>query len=390
MSQDFITIELEVEMVTRAIVIGTGWAGEGHTKALQANGVEVVALCGRTPEPARAMALKLGIQEVRFDWQQALVELQPDIVSIATPPAVHAEIAIFAAAQGCHIVCEKSLGLNADEAQAMLHAVELAGVKHAYGATCRFVPATIYAKSLLSQGLIGPVRTIESIHHFNTSPLLPFSWFHQLSQGGGALFLDFTHFLTQVLFITGGKIQAVAGEAHRLIERAPVGAPVHDLRLGLIPLDLEQAQAGAWQDVDADMGYTVLARLQMPGGNVSSVLFQDSEMGTGRYPNAVNFYGEKGSLRLPGFFFPEAVEFYDPALQTWVEMSIPDEISNALACTEDPVQNAWCYLFRQFVADVRGEGYGGYPTFQDGWIANTIIDIIRNSPGWVPVPEHLS
>jgi glutamyl-tRNA reductase len=40
-------------MAVQAVVIGTGWAGEGHIRGLQAAGVEVVALCGRTPEPAR-------------------------------------------------------------------------------------------------------------------------------------------------------------------------------------------------------------------------------------------------------------------------------------------------------------------------------------------------
>jgi predicted dehydrogenase len=66
-------------MTLRSIVIGTGWAGEGHTLALQAAGVEVVALCGRTPEPARAMAEKLGVKEVRFDcvqrWTSSILTL---------------------------------------------------------------------------------------------------------------------------------------------------------------------------------------------------------------------------------------------------------------------------------------------------------------------------
>jgi len=43
-------------------------------------GLNVVALCGRTPEPAQAMAQKLGIADVRLDWRAALQELQPDIV----------------------------------------------------------------------------------------------------------------------------------------------------------------------------------------------------------------------------------------------------------------------------------------------------------------------
>src|SRR5438128_203067 len=175
-------------MALRAIVVGMGWAGEGHTKALRQAGVDVVALCGRTPEPARAMAQKLGIAEVHFDWRDALTTLQPDIVSIATPAGVHCEIALVAAKLGCHILCEKPLALNAVQARAMLQAVEQTGVKHSYGATSRYAPAAVYAQTLLAAGLIGQVQEIESIHHFNTSPLLSYSWFFQLSQGGGALY----------------------------------------------------------------------------------------------------------------------------------------------------------------------------------------------------------
>src|SRR5262245_7158442 len=118
-------------MTLRAVVVGTGWAGEGHTIALRDAGVEVVAMGGRTPEAAKAMAGKLGIEDVRFDWQQALEALRPDIVSIATSAAPHREMAEFAAHLGSHIMCDKPLGVNAAEARAMLAAVEQAGVKHA-------------------------------------------------------------------------------------------------------------------------------------------------------------------------------------------------------------------------------------------------------------------
>ena len=122
-------------MTLRAIVTGTGWAGEGHTHALRAADVDVVAMCGRTPAPALAMAEKLGVKEVRFDWRTALHEFQPDIVTIATPAGPHHEIGVAAAEAGCHVVCEKPLAVDAAEARKMLAAVERAGVKHAYAAT---------------------------------------------------------------------------------------------------------------------------------------------------------------------------------------------------------------------------------------------------------------
>lgn len=374
-------------MTLRAIVIGAGWAGEGHAKALRLAGVDVAALCGRTPEPAAAMARKLGIEDVRLDWREAISALQPDIVSIATPASAHQEIALTAALHGCHIVCEKPLGLDAAQARAMLQAVERAGVKHGYVASSRYAPAAIFTQTLLASGLIGQVQEIEAIHHFNTSPLSPYSWFFQLSKGGGALYADFTHFLEQVRFMTAGKLQSVCGVAWRPIDRVPIGPAIHDMRLGFVPVDPDSAAAGEWKAIDADLGYTVLGRLQMLDGSVASVLWHGSELATGRQPNSLAFYGSQGSLLLEGYFHSETIAHCDRAQRCWQEVPIPDEVSSVMAWTEDLVQSAWHQFMRAFVADVRGEGYAAYPTFYDGWLANTVIDIVRRGQGWTTLPE---
>jgi predicted dehydrogenase len=103
-------------MTIRAVVIGAGWAGEGHIIGLREAGVEVVGLFGRTPEPAFQRAAQLGITDVGFDWRAGLEELRPEIVSIATPADSHRVIAEFAAELGCHVVCEKPFATNAADA----------------------------------------------------------------------------------------------------------------------------------------------------------------------------------------------------------------------------------------------------------------------------------
>jgi predicted dehydrogenase len=72
------------------------------------------------------MAAQLDIDDVRLDWRQALATLRPDIVAIATTAAPHREMAEFAAQLGCHILCEKPLGVNAADARAMLLAASSA------------------------------------------------------------------------------------------------------------------------------------------------------------------------------------------------------------------------------------------------------------------------
>ena len=66
----------------RAVVIGAGFAGEGHTRALQWCGVEVVAICARQPAVVRAVADRLGVIEASTDWRATIERLRPDIVAL--------------------------------------------------------------------------------------------------------------------------------------------------------------------------------------------------------------------------------------------------------------------------------------------------------------------
>jgi predicted dehydrogenase len=312
-------------------------------------------------------------------------------VAIATPAAPHREMAEAAAQQGCHIICDKPLATNAAEARAMLRAVERAGVKHAYGATSRYAPAVKYARTLLAEGLIGQVREIESIGHFYFSPLLTHTWFHQLSQGGGALNNVFTHKLAQVLHATDGTMHVAAGEARRLLDRAPVGVTIHDFREFFGPTALvepAQAAAGEWRAVDVDTAYTVLTQLQLPNGQRASALFQLSDMATSPYPEYLAFYGTQGTLVLTGPNAPDRIQRFDLERQAWEDVPIPQTVITSLPQIEDGGQRDWNQLFREFVADVRGAGYMGYPTFHDGWVCAEIIEIVRSGRSWAALPEH--
>ncbi|MBC7812956.1 MAG: Gfo/Idh/MocA family oxidoreductase [Burkholderiales bacterium] len=371
-------------MTLRAIVIGAGWAGEGHTLALQAAGVDVIALCGRTPEPAKAMASNLGLNEVRFNWQDALDEFRPDIVTIATPAKSHCEIAVAAARHGCHIMCDKPLALNAHEARQMLLAVEQAGVKHCYATTLRYSPQFHYVRRLLADGLIGRLTEIEWAQN-GLLPVGTYYWLHQLDQGGGLLNQGFTHLLGVLLYVTGAKVQAASGVPHFPLKRVPIGPTLHDFRdLFNTPLDLEQAE---WAAVDADFAFTVMLKLQMPDGHIVEVLTDSSGASLAGEPNHLLFHGESGVLKVSGpGFWPSEIRHLAGANQDWREMPIPQDILATLPQVEDRQQQQWNQLFQDFVADIRGESFASYPTFHDGWTASEIIDDVRSNRAWMPMP----
>jgi predicted dehydrogenase len=376
----------------RAIVIGAGWAGEGHVVGLRDANVEVVALCGRTPEPAYKRASELGVDAVRFDWRAAIEEFRPDIVAIGVPGAPHREMAEFAAQAGCHIVCEKPLATSAADARAMLDAVERAGVKHAYAATGCYSAAIIHAQALIAQGAIGRLREVESVlRWFIPIGEMPHCWLHQLEQGGGMLNNVFVHKLAQVLRATGGVVRAAMGEARASASPIPVGPPIHDFRelFGRIE-GWNAAQATEWRQGDADMAYTVTARMRMPDGSDINALFRASVFGTTPHPEYLAFYGDAGALYMcGGHGDPDTIRRFVPEREAWEDEPIPPAVVAAQPATENLVQRCWNQFFREFVADVRGEGYAGYPTFHDGWVAAEIVEIALEQSGWTALPERL-
>src|SRR5439155_18062123 len=76
----------------RAVVIGAGWAGEGHTVALQHAGVAVEALCARDAGAVGVMAERLRVPHASTNWRTTLHDLRPDIVGLATPAALRAPV----------------------------------------------------------------------------------------------------------------------------------------------------------------------------------------------------------------------------------------------------------------------------------------------------------
>ena len=87
----------------KVLISGTGFAGQGHADAFRAVGAEVVGIVGRTQDVVTEVAKKMEIPYSGTDWQQALKECRPDIVSIATPGGAHYEPIKQAIAFGCHV-----------------------------------------------------------------------------------------------------------------------------------------------------------------------------------------------------------------------------------------------------------------------------------------------
>ncbi|MEZ4730473.1 MAG: Gfo/Idh/MocA family oxidoreductase [Caldilineaceae bacterium] len=377
----------------RALILGAGYAGEGHTLALRRAGVEIIAMASRTAASCEETAQRLNIPHAGTDWRALVANLQPDIVAVATPGGTHLEMASAALEAGCHVYCDKPLALTAPEARQLFALAKARGVKTAYAASYRYQPQTLYARALVQQGVLGTIYEVECVSHYNWPRLMPFGWPHRLATGGGRLNNNFTHKLAIVQNTVGGEILAAMGETRNDLKRVPVGNKVHDFRdyfkQVLTPVEAAQSE---WAEVDSDWSYTVLVRLgdrNAPFDQAVSATFRHSALNFGKHTDYVAVYGEKGVLHVEGAYMQGAM-YLRTGGDTWGEMTVPDHIHAALPPEPDHSQRNWDQLARDFVANIRGEGYSGYPTFRDGWMHQQVIDSVRSDQGWTKIEGELS
>jgi len=170
-------------------VVGYGFMGRTHSNAYKRVGdffdvpyqPVLKAVCGRNREQAQAFADRWGYESVETDWRVLIGRKDIDAIDICTPNNTHAEIAIAAAAAGKMILCEKPLSMNLVEGQAMVDAVEKAGVANTVWYNYRRVPAVTLAKQLIDSGRLG------RIYHYRAQFLQDWTISAELPQGGTAL-----------------------------------------------------------------------------------------------------------------------------------------------------------------------------------------------------------
>ena len=373
----------------RAIVVGAGFAGEGHTIALRENGVSVEALCARTPSAVEAMASKLGVPRASVNWRETLDEIKPDIVGVATPAGAHAEVIEAALAHGCHVYSDKPLAPFAPIARRLYEQARDAGVKHAYAATHRYDPSVAWLAELVKDGTIGRVGEVEGTFRRHIHPLTPWTWYDSVELGGGLLHNALPHWLGILQRVLGGPIQAAVGETRRVRERAPVVPDIHDFRLrGAMRPTAEEAEQMEWRECDSDSGFTALLRFGTADPDrPAQVTLSATGLPAVWPPNGWRFNGTEGTLQADGHFsYTVKLHRAGTPADEWEDLPIPRRILDDFPSVGDEFQNKWAALARDFVKDVLGQPHEPYLTFGDGWRFQETFDTIRAGLGWTTIP----
>jgi len=164
---------------------------------------EMVAVCDVNPETAKQAAEKYSVEKTYTDYKQLLADPEIDAVSVATPNAYHMQPTIDALNAGKHVICEKPLAMNADEARKMCAAARDTGKILQVALQQRFTGQARFMKQYIDDGNMGDIYYARAqalrrrgVPHWGV-------FIDKEKQGGGPLIDIGVHILDLTLFLMG-------------------------------------------------------------------------------------------------------------------------------------------------------------------------------------------
>jgi predicted dehydrogenase len=172
-----------------------------------------VALTRARADQAAECARELGAERACVDWRELVGDPEIQAVYIATPPHLHAEIAVAAAGAGKHVVCEKPMAPTVAEADAMIAACRKAGVRLSVAYYRHLYPAIARIREILSAGEIGTPLLVQlhAFEFFDLPPDHPRRWLFEPEISGGGALMDFGCHRIEVLLNLLGEPEEVRG-----------------------------------------------------------------------------------------------------------------------------------------------------------------------------------
>jgi myo-inositol 2-dehydrogenase/D-chiro-inositol 1-dehydrogenase len=329
------------------------------------------AVCARNSDRVRAFAANWGYESVETDWRALVGRQDIDLIDIASPNDTHAEIAIAAARAGKMVMCEKPLGRNASEAEAMVGAVEAARVPNSVWYNYRRVPAVVLIKDRIDTGMFG------RIFHYRAQFLQDWTISQDLPQGGEGLWrLDaavagsgvtgdlLAHCIDTALWLNGSLTSVTAMTETFIKERK------HTLTGKVEPVGIDDASA-------------FLGRFQ----NGSLALFEATRYARGHkalYTLEIN--GEHASARWD-LHDLHRLQWFDHRdegpLRGWRSIHVTDGDHPYMKHWWVPgLQIGYEHTFIHQFADVlqaAATGANASPTFRDGLATDSVTDAVLKS-----------
>jgi myo-inositol 2-dehydrogenase / D-chiro-inositol 1-dehydrogenase len=207
----------------RVGLVGSQFVSSIHCEALRyVPGVEILAVTSAREDHAKAFADRHHIAHRFTDYRQMYELPELDMILLGLPNDLHCDATVAAAAAGKHVVCEKPLCLNLQEADRMIDACRKAGVKLMYAEELCFTPKYVRLKQLIDEGALGQVHLVKQSEKHDGPHA---AWFWDVRRSGGGVTMDMgCHAIEFFRWILGGP---KGGKARVRSVFADMGTYVH-------------------------------------------------------------------------------------------------------------------------------------------------------------------
>ena len=186
-------------------IIGCGGIANGkHMPSLKkVADCEMVAFCDIVPERAERAAKEFGTPDAKVytDYKELLRDPEIEVVHVCTPNRSHSFITVDALEAGKHVMCEKPMAINVEEAKKMLDAKKRTGKKLTIGYQSRFRADSRYLKAETEEGTFGDIYYAKATALRRRAVPTWGVFLNEHEQGGGPLIDIGTHALDLTLWM---------------------------------------------------------------------------------------------------------------------------------------------------------------------------------------------
>lgn len=337
------------------------------------DGVEIAGICEPGDDLRQQRQRQWGIDAAFAGIDDLLAEVAPDAVSIATPNVYHKELIFAALEAGCHVICEKPLGMDFAQTQEIYDRGKASGRRHMTAFTYRFVPAMNYIRHLVQSGALGSIRhaRFQRLQDWGERAI---GWRQYRDQAGsgelgdmGIHRLDFAEDLL-------GPIHAVCGHAKQLVprDRTKEGAPCP-------PQDVEDWIAWIAEFASGTTG-----------------VFEMGKLAKGHGPRGDHDLAELNGTEASAVYRLHAPHeiLFAPRGEPYRARAVPEEFLKRPGAPRDPAVGDPVVTFRydqawEFVSAIRA-GRDCMPSFWHGMRAQAVADAILEAAAtrrWVDIPD---
>ncbi len=336
----------------------------------------LVAVCDADPALLEQRKSDWGVDWVTSDYEALCADDRVDAVIIATPNFTHAAMAIAAAKNGKHVMCEKPLGVSAEEARQMYEAARDNRVVHMTAFTYRFAPSMRQLKHLLVSGQLGDPRHFRS-QRFLDWPETSWGWRQYKKTAGAGDLYDMTIHRIDFAVDLLGPIASVCGAVARFVPRdrtkdgqACPPSEVDDW--SAMVGEFRNGATGVWEGTTLAKGYHLNGfghEWAEVNGSAGSAVYRMHE------PNTI-LLGKTGHDLGP--------------------VAVDAQFLKPQGSPRDPAQGEPATVFRydlvwEFVSAIV-EGRQATPSFADGWRAQVVADAVLASHEqrkWIDIPADI-